>query len=88
MGLIKERMKSGEECCKLANERFGLQQALRIILEDNFNCNDVAVDYIIKLAQNRELHKLKGFMEHVGTNDSDKPRHTRIRTPSSVNGMY
>jgi len=74
--------------CKLANERFGLQQGLRFVIEANFNCNDVAVAHILELATNRDLNELKLFMSHVGTNDSDKPRHTRIRTPSSVNGLY
>jgi hypothetical protein len=79
---------SAEVQCKLANERFGLQQGLRFLLGANFNCNDVAVEYIIKLAQDRELHKLKDFMGHIGTNESAKPRYTRIKNPSSVNGMY
>ena len=29
MGLNKERVKHGEECCKLANQRFGLMCALK-----------------------------------------------------------
>ena len=73
--------------CNLANERFGLIEGMRILL-DSFNCNDIADEYIIKLARERELGKLKDFMFHVGTKESDIPRHTRIRNPSSVNGMY
>ena len=73
--------------CKLANERFGLIEGMRILL-DSFNCNDVADEYIIKLARERDLDKLKDFMLHVGTKESGMPRHTRIRNPSSVNGMY
>lgn len=84
----KERAHHDAEIkCKLANERFGLIEGMRILL-DNFNCNDVADEYIIKLARGRELDKLKEFMVHVGTNESDKPRHTRIRNPSTVNGLY
>jgi len=73
--------------CDLANERFGLIEGMRILL-DSFNCNDVADEYIIKLARDRELDKLKDFMLHVGTKESDMPRHTRIRNPSTVNGLY
>ena len=73
--------------CSLANERFGLMEGMRILL-DSFNCNDVADEYIIKLARDRELDKLKEFMTHVGTKESDKPRHTRIKNPSTVNGLY
>lgn len=79
---------AAEVQCKLANERFGLQQSLRFIISNNFNCNSAAVEHIIQLASERKLSELKDFMDNVGTNDSGKPRHTRIRNPSSVNGLY
>ncbi|MBL4795855.1 MAG: hypothetical protein JKY50_00420 [Oleispira sp.] len=77
MGLIKERMKSGEECCKLANERFGLQMGMRKLLE-RFNLNDHAVDYVIELAQKRELEKLDEVLSHIGTWGVNKVRYIRI----------
>lgn len=77
MGLIKERIKSGEECCKLANQRFGLQMGMRELLK-RFNCNDGAVDYIIRLAQNRELEKLSAVMGLLGSEEVNKPRFVRI----------
>ena len=69
----------------LANQRFGLQQGLRFVLS-RFNCNDEAVEHIIRLAQERELHELKDFMEHVGTIESNKPRHVRITKPEKTWG--
>ena len=42
--------------CKLANERFGLKAGMRKLLE-RFNLNDHAIDYVIELANNRELEK-------------------------------
>ena len=88
MNPTEKLTRASEVQCRLANERFGLQQALRIIVSGNFNCNDVAVEHIINLSSDRKLDELKEYMLHIGVNGSDKPRHTRIRTPSSVNGLY
>lgn len=77
MGAIKDRIKAGEECCKLANQRFGLQMGMRKLLE-RFNCNDHAVDYVIELAQKRELDKLDEVLSHIGTFGLSKPHYVRI----------
>ena len=77
MGAIKERIKSGEECCKLANERFGLQMAIKKIME-RFNCNDHAVDYVIELAKSRDLDKLDELLSDMGAWGINKARYVRI----------
>ena len=66
--------------CKLANERFGLQQGLRLVLS-RFNCNDKAVEHIIKLAQDRKLHDLKSLVDSIGSIENNKPYHARIESP-------
>ena len=65
------------EKCKLANERFGLQMGMRKLLE-RFNCNDHAVDYVIELAQKRELDKLEEVISKIGTWGVNKVHYVRI----------
>lgn len=81
----EQKIKMAETQCMLANQRFGLKQGLRFILS-RFNCNDVAVEHIIDLAANRNIHELKDFMEGVNTIDSGKPRHVRIMKPEQAWG--
>lgn len=73
----EQKIKMAEEQCKLANQRFGLQEGMKKLLS-RFNCNDHAVDYIVKLAQNRELEKLDEVLSHIGTWGVNKVRYVRI----------
>ncbi|MDB4302183.1 hypothetical protein N9924_01310 [bacterium] len=83
MGLNKERLKHGEECCKLANERFGLMMGMRELLKW-FNLNDNAVDYVIDLAQKRDLEVLSNVVDMIGTMEVIKPRFVRIEPPAKL----
>ena len=47
-------------------------------LLERFNCNDHAVDYVIELAQKRELDKLDEVLSHIGTFGLSKPHYVRI----------
>jgi len=73
----KKVQEAAKECCKLANERFGLQMGIKKLME-RFNCNDHAVDYVIELAQKRELKKLDEVLSHIGTWGVNKVRYVRI----------
>jgi len=80
MGLNKERTKHSEECCKLANERFGLMMGMRELLK-RFNLNGNAVDYVIDLAQKRDLESLSTVVDMIGSKGINKPRFVRIEPP-------
>lgn len=73
----EQKTKMAEEQCKLANERFGLQMGMRALME-RFNCNDHAVDYVIKLAQDRQLDKLAEVISDIGTWGVNKVHYVRI----------
>jgi len=73
----EQKTKMANEQCKLANERFGLQMGMKKLLE-RFNCNDHAVDYVIELAQKRELKKLDEVLSHIGTWGVNKVHYVRI----------
>jgi hypothetical protein len=77
MGSINDKIKSGEECCKLANERFGLQMGIKKLME-RFNCNDHAVDYVVELAKKRDFEKLDEVLSNIGTWGVNKVRYVRI----------
>ena len=78
-----QKTKMANELCKLANERFGLQMGMRKLLE-RFNLNDHAVDYVVELAQKRELEKLGNVMSMLGTQGVSKPRYVRIKNPAKA----
>jgi hypothetical protein len=73
----EERVKNAEKCCKLVNQRFGLQECIKILME-RFNCNDNAVNYVIEMAKNRELQKLASVIAEIGTYGVNKAHYVRI----------
>ncbi len=54
----------GNECCKLANQRFGLEQLSRALLSD-LGCCDETTDKIVKLAKQRDFIECSRLIEEV-----------------------
>jgi len=73
----KVLQKHGEECCKLANHRYGLTRGMQMLMQ-NLNMNNNAKNYIVELAKNREFKELEDIISRVGIIGGDKPRYVRI----------
>ena len=65
------------ECCKLANQRYGLSRGMQMLMR-NLNMNNNAKNHIVELAKNREFKELEDIISRIGIIGGDKPRHVRI----------
>lgn len=73
----EQKIIKAEELCRLANQRFGLEMCIKILM-DRFNCNDKAVDYIIDLAKSRDFKELTAVISEIGTFGVNKVHYVRI----------
>ena len=71
MGLIKERINSGEECCKLANERFGLMQSLKKAMVKLGHTQEDAVK-AVEHAKKREFMDFNRILDKELNNDINR----------------
>ena len=69
MGLISERIKQGEECCKLANQRFGLTIGMLSLL-NAYAVNDHGKEMLILMYKMREFNKAKKLLSTMPLIDS------------------
>ena len=65
----EQKTKLASECCKLANQRFGLEMLCEQLLSD-MNCCDKTVKRIIKMAKNREFERCCKLIEEVKSSDA------------------
>ena len=80
MGKINDNIKSGKECCKLANQRFGLTSAIEMLLT-RFKCCDNTKELLIKLAKERKLMEFQSLLAKIGSNDVNVPNYVTIKQP-------
>ncbi len=65
----EQARKAANECCKLANQRFGLEMLCESLLSD-MNCCDNTIKRIIKLAKDREFKKCCELIEEVRASEA------------------
>lgn len=58
LSIKKEREQHARECVKLANERFGYRQSLRLILT-GFGYEEETIVKVLELARTRQMDKIK-----------------------------
>ena len=80
MGKVNDNIKSGEECCKLANQRFGLTSAIEMLLT-RFKCCDNTKEHLVMLAKDRKLIEFQSLLAQIGSNDCNIPNYVTIKEP-------
>jgi len=65
----EQAKKAAKECCKLANQRFGLEMLCQSLLS-GMNCCDNTVKRIIMLAKNREFEESCRLIEEVKSSEA------------------
>ena len=65
----EQKIKLSKECCKLANQRFGLKMLCEALLSD-LNCCDNTIKRIIKKAKDRDFKGCCNLIEEVKCSDA------------------
>lgn len=61
---IEQKTKLTDECCKLANKKFGIEVGLKDFI-DELKCCSKTKDKIVELYQSRQIDKAREFVKDV-----------------------